>query len=55
MALTAIQREILGVLSKNRSPNSHFAGGATMNVQNARVSRDFDIFHDAAASVRDSA
>lgn len=55
MALTRIQREILGVLSRNRSPNSHFAGGATMNVENARVSRDFDIFHDAAASVRDSA
>jgi hypothetical protein len=51
--LTAFQKNILGVLAANRSEESHFAGGILLNApeDSPRFSRDFDIFHDAAAEV----
>jgi hypothetical protein len=46
MALTDFQKDVLSVISKNRSPNSHFAGGAALNKEAARLSQDLDIFND---------
>jgi len=53
MPLTEIQREILKVISGNRSEASHFAGGLILNAadDSARFSHDFDIFHEAAEAV----
>jgi len=53
MPLTEIQKEILVLISKNRSPESHFAGGLVLNASedSARYSHDFDIFHEAAEDV----
>ena len=62
MPLTGIQKEILNVISSNRSEESHFAGGLVLNASDdsARFSHDFDIFHETAlavekASLEDSA
>lgn len=52
MALTGFQRALLRVLARNRSPNSVFAGGATLNRGRARWSDDFDIEHTTADAVR---
>jgi len=52
MALTGFQRVLLRVLARNRSPNSVFAGGATLNRGRARWSDDFDIEHTTADAVR---
>ncbi len=52
MALTDFQRVLLRVLARNRSPNSVFAGGATLNRGRARWSDDFDIEHTTADAVR---
>jgi len=49
MALTKFQEQVLAVLSKTRNPNSHFAGGATLNRNGPRLSNDFDIFNDDPA------
>jgi hypothetical protein len=49
VARTDFQRELLAVLAKGRNPNSHFAGGATLNRNNPRLSDDFAIFADDAA------
>lgn len=54
MALTAFQKEILSLLARNRSPDSFFAGGATLNRERPRQSQDFDIEHVAAAAVERS-
>lgn len=53
MPLTEIQKEILRVISRNRSEESHFAGGLVLNAANesARFSHDFDIFHETAEAV----
>ena len=53
MPLTAFQRRVLDILSANRSPESHFAGGVLLHTpdSSARFSRDFDIFHETAAEV----
>jgi len=51
MALTDFQRILLHVLARNRSPNSVFAGGATLNRRRARWSDDFDIEHTTADAV----
>ncbi|MCF6311386.1 MAG: hypothetical protein L3J39_02950 [Verrucomicrobiales bacterium] len=53
MPLTDIQKEILRVISKNRSQESHFAGGLILNAtdESARFSHDFDIFHETAEAV----
>ncbi len=41
--LTEFQRELLRLLAANRSPNSVFAGGAVLNREGSRLSRDLDI------------
>jgi hypothetical protein len=53
MPVTDFQYAVLKVLAKNRSPESHFAGGMVMHIQadSARYSHDFDIFHEAALQV----
>lgn len=53
MPLSEFQKTVLAVLAKNRSPESHFAGGVISNVTDAspRFSRDFDIFHEIAGDV----
>jgi hypothetical protein len=57
MPLTAFQKEVARVLAKNRSPESHVAGGAVINRGEAglRFSDDLDIFHDVIESVAASA
>ena len=53
MPLSEFQKSVLTVLAKNRSPESHFAGGIVANAAESspRYSRDFDIFHHVAAAV----
>ena len=44
------------MITANRSPASHFAGGLVLNAadDSARFSHDFDIFHEAAEAVQRS-
>ncbi|MBM3836598.1 MAG: hypothetical protein FJ398_01340 [Verrucomicrobia bacterium] len=53
MPLTSLQKEVLAILARNRSEESHFAGGVVLNVaeDSARFSHDFDIFHELAEEV----
>jgi len=53
MPLTTLQKQVLQVLSLNRSEESHFAGGLVLNAteHSARYSHDFDIFHEAETEV----
>jgi len=53
MPLTDFQKEVLAVLARNRSEESHFAGGVVLNAadHSARYSHDFDIFHELAEEV----
>lgn len=53
MPLTSFQKDVLAVISANRSAESHFAGGLVLNAadDSIRYSRDFDIFHEAAEAV----
>jgi len=53
MPLTAIQKNIAKILSINRSPESHLAGGAAihLNANTQRFSFDLDYFHDSIESV----
>lgn len=53
MPLTPLQKELLAVLARNRSEESHFAGGIVLNAaeDSARFSHDFDIFHELAGEV----
>src|SRR5882724_11928359 len=53
MPLTALQKDVLAVLARNRSEESHFAGGIVLNAadNSARYSHDFDIFHELAEEV----
>jgi hypothetical protein len=53
MPLTALQKDVLNVLTTNRSEESHFAGGVVLNAadDSARYSHDFDIFHELAEEV----
>jgi hypothetical protein len=53
MPLTALQKDVLAVLARNRSEESHFAGGIVLNAadKSARYSHDFDIFHELAEEV----
>jgi len=55
MALTLLQQEIVDCIKENRSPTSHFGGGSVLNTNSNRLSRDFDIFHDAIPAVVKSA
>jgi hypothetical protein len=53
MPLTALQTDVLAILARNRSEESHFAGGIVLNAapDSARYSHDFDIFHELAEEV----
>jgi hypothetical protein len=53
MPLTPLQKEVLTILARNRSEESHFAGGIVLNTaeDSARFSHDFDIFHELAGEV----
>ena len=51
--LTEYQRNLLGLLARNRSPDSYLAGGAALHFSpnSARFSDDLDFFHDSSARV----
>lgn len=53
MPLTPYQTELLALLAKNRSEDSHLAGGAALNIEpnTRRYSNDLDYFHDSAERV----
>ncbi|MBL8896092.1 MAG: hypothetical protein JNM84_00620 [Planctomycetes bacterium] len=53
MPLTTLQRDVLAVLARQRSEESHFAGSVVLHCEDAsaRYSKDFDIFHDAESAV----
>jgi hypothetical protein len=53
MPLTPLQKDVLTLLARNRSEQSHFAGGIVLNApdDSARFSHDFDIFHELAEEV----
>ena len=53
MPLTPLQNDLLEVLARNRSEESHFAGGVILHLgdDSARFSNDFDIFHELAEAV----
>jgi hypothetical protein len=53
MPLTPLQKDVLAVLARNRSPESHFAGGIVLNASDdsPRFSHGFDIFHELAEEV----
>jgi len=53
MPLTDFQSEVLREIARNRSEQSHFAGGLLLNATNesSRYSHDFDIFHEAVTEV----
>ncbi|HMP81541.1 MAG TPA: hypothetical protein PKA41_02390 [Verrucomicrobiota bacterium] len=50
MPLTAFQIEVLSILARNRSEESHSGGGVVLNAadDSTRFSRDFAIFHEPA-------
>jgi hypothetical protein len=56
MPLTPFQKEVMAVLSANRSEASHVAGGVVINAtdDSARFSKDFDIFHDSVEELADA-
>jgi len=49
LSILIFWREVLGVLVRNRSEASHFAGGLVLNApeDSARYSHDFDVFREA--------
>lgn len=53
MPLTSLQKKIAKLLSINRSPDSHLAGGAALHfaAQSIRFSNDLDFFHDSVERV----
>ena len=55
MALTDLQRRVLRAIARNRSPDSHIAGGSALMRNTGRVSADIDVFHDASEAVVRSA
>lgn len=56
MPLSKIQTEVLGLISVNRSPESHLAGatGIHMSPKAIRISHDLDLFHDSEKAVADA-
>jgi hypothetical protein len=54
MTLTAFQKTVLRTIAANRSPESVFAGGATLNRSRPRTSRDLDIEHWTKEAVQAS-
>jgi Nucleotidyl transferase AbiEii toxin, Type IV TA system len=53
MPITAFQKEVLQIIARQRSPESHAAGGMLLNraPDSPRFSKDMDIFHDAMEGV----
>lgn len=53
MPLTGFQRSLLGLLGRNRSPDSYLAGGAALHFtpNSTRYSDDLDFFHDSSERV----
>ena len=56
MPVTDFQAQVLKLLSVNRSPESHLAGGMAMNLEpnQTRYSYDIDYFNDTEAVVAES-
>lgn len=56
MPLTAVQRNILALLARNRAPDSYLAGGAALHMSpnSIRYSNDLDFFHDSSERVADA-
>lgn len=56
MALTDLQGELLRLLAENRrkTAGNYVAGGLALNfvLGTPRASRDIDVFHDSAESLR---
>lgn len=54
MPLTSYQREVMAVVSLNRSEESHVAGGIVLNAgdDSPRFSQGFDFFHETAEAVK---
>jgi hypothetical protein len=52
MALTNFQRDVLGCISSNRSPNSVLFGGAALNLTDHRISNDLDLQHYSREAVK---
>jgi hypothetical protein len=55
MALTQIQKDIMGTIAGNRSDSSYLAGGLVLNMDWPRLSDDIDIFHDTDEEIGASA
>ncbi len=53
MPLTPFQEKLAHLLAKNRTPDSHLAGGAALHFapNTTRYSNDLDYFHDSAERV----
>lgn len=53
MPLTELQRSVLALLARTRSPDSYLAGGAALHFSpnSVRYSDDLDFFHDSAERV----
>ncbi len=53
MPLTELQSQIARLLCKNRTPDSHLAGGAAIHFKpnSLRYSKDLDYFHDSVERV----
>lgn len=56
MPLTKFQAEVARLLSSNRTPESHLAGGAALHLKpnSKRYSNDLDYFHDSVERVAES-
>ncbi|HIJ62246.1 MAG TPA: hypothetical protein HPQ04_06085 [Rhodospirillaceae bacterium] len=55
MPLDDLQKAVLAVLCRNRTPSSFFAGGSVLNRHGFRLSDDQDIFHGENVDVVDTA
>lgn len=51
MPPSAFQSQVLKLIARNRSPESHVAGGLALNMNFARYSFDIDIFNDVGEEV----
>lgn len=56
MPLTEIQRRVLSLVGRNRTPDSYLAGGAALHFSpnSVRYSHDLDFFHDSAERVAEA-
>ena len=46
MPLKSLQCRLLGIIAKNRTPDSYVAGGSVINAEGIRYSADLDLFSD---------